>query len=518
MNISFNEENILLIVCTFLFSTIVYIIVFYLFFRKDRINILNMRSIVENLKKYISELENKKNEIDSNIYELIKEEEKIKSDIKNKNIILKDLDTSITRKTNKFEEEEDIHNKKIKELNDEIYSLDLKTKKLQELERNANEIGKKIELWNEVKDKIEDDKKILHQLQSKIDLYSQIDDFVEYGFFSTPDYLYKTSERYAIDIEEIRNKQKELIKNKIVITGQNYEKDSRLSFITKILESQKILIIRAFNIECDFLISKVNAANFERILKRIKSVADSLEKLMADMRFGINEEYVLLKMQECKLKYESELLKKQQAEEQRAIREQIREEQKAKREYERELLAAEREERKYIDLLESAKQSISSATGTALQKAELRIKELETKLALAIARAERAKSMAEQTKYGHVYVISNIGSFGEDIYKIGLTRRLDPTERVRELGDASVPFPFDIHAMIVSNDAPALEHALHVAFDTKRVNAVNNRKEFFKVSLEEIQQKVNEITGGHAEFIMTKKADEYYQTKRLQQL
>jgi hypothetical protein len=108
--------------------------------------------------------------------------------------------------------------------------------------------------------------------------------------------------------------------------------------------------------------------------------------------------------------------------------------------------------------------------------------------------------MAQQTKRGHVYIISNVGSLGENVYKVGLTRRLDPTERVRELGDASVPFPFDVHAMLRSEDAPALETALHRRFVEKQVNKVNKRKEFFQVSLKDLKEVVYELgiesTGG----------------------
>ena len=112
--------------------------------------------------------------------------------------------------------------------------------------------------------------------------------------------------------------------------------------------------------------------------------------------------------------------------------------------------------------------------------------------------------MAQQTKRGHVYVISNIGSFGENVYKIGMTRRLDPMDRVRELGDASVPFPFDVHAIIFSEDAPALETKLHKTFNQRRVNLINTKKEFFHVSLQEIEDVVHE---NNAEIEFTKLAE-----------
>ena len=116
--------------------------------------------------------------------------------------------------------------------------------------------------------------------------------------------------------------------------------------------------------------------------------------------------------------------------------------------------------------------------------------------------------MAEQTKRGHVYVISNIGSFGERIFKIGMTRRLDPDDRVKELGDASVPFTFDVHAMIFTDNAPELEGKLHAAFSDRRMNLVNMRKEFFKVELGEIREKVEELVP-EAEFIETIEARQY---------
>jgi hypothetical protein len=123
--------------------------------------------------------------------------------------------------------------------------------------------------------------------------------------------------------------------------------------------------------------------------------------------------------------------------------------------------------------------------------------------------------MAEQTRRGFVYVISNLGAFGEGVFKIGLTRRLDPQERVDELSSASVPFPYDVHAICYSDDAPALEHALHKRFSDRRVNAVNHRKEFFRVKLEDIQAALEEIVDDSVEFTMTAKAEDYFQTKRL---
>ncbi len=134
---------------------------------------------------------------------------------------------------------------------------------------------------------------------------------------------------------------------------------------------------------------------------------------------------------------------------------------------------------------------------------------------LIIDNGNRRLSEAQKTKAGNVYVISNIGSFGENIYKIGMTRRLEPQERVDELGDASVPFKFDVHAMIKSDDAPALENKLHELFKLKSVNRVNYRKEFFRVTLEEIEQAVKEYTNADIEFTKIAEAKEYRETQAI---
>lgn len=167
-------------------------------------------------------------------------------------------------------------------------------------------------------------------------------------------------------------------------------------------------------------------------------------------------------------------------------------------------------------MLEKARAELRESSEEDRLVAEPQIADFEAKLAEAEAKEERAKSMAEQTRKGHVYVISNLGSFGDDVYKIGLTRRLEPLDRVKELGDASVPFSFDVHAMIYAEDAPQLEAALHREFSNQRVNAVNLRKEFFRVDLLQIQEAVAKISDVEVDFKMTALAEDFYETRRLQ--
>ncbi|EHD0106008.1 DUF4041 domain-containing protein [Vibrio parahaemolyticus] len=356
----------------------------------------------------------------------------------------------------------------------------------------------------------------LEELMGDIDLYSRLDEYTAHGHFEMPQYLYETSTRYAEEIKDIRQQQKDMIKDKTAITFPETTVISNdKSFNKKILNGQVKLMLTAFNIECDMLIGKVSPSSFGRTLERIEKLANNLEKSAATLECGFDLAYIELKFEECKLQYQFTLKKQEEIAEQKLIKEQIREEQRAIKEFQKAIADAEKEEKMYRNLLDKAQQELAKASEQERSEMEQRIAILEQQLADAEAKEERAKSMAEQTRKGHVYVISNIGSFGEDVYKIGLTRRLEPMDRVKELGDASVPFPFDVHAMIYTDDAPALETALHREFHAHRVNAVNLRKEFFNVDLDDIKEAVEKIAGVEAEFKMTALAEDYYESLRL---
>jgi multidrug efflux pump subunit AcrA (membrane-fusion protein) len=245
--------------------------------------------------------------------------------------------------------------------------------------------------------------------------------------------------------------------------------------------------------------------------ERIKKSFETINKIGESQTVTIQEEYLDLKIKELTLEYEYQLKRQKEKEELRAAQEELREEEKARREFEQAQKEAEKEEANYEKALEKARKEIGLATGDKHDKLQAQIEKLEQELKEAHEKKERAMSMAQQTKRGHVYIISNIGSFGEQVYKIGMTRRLEPVDRIKELGDASVPFQFDIHAMIYSEDAPTLENELHKAFANKKVNMLNYRKEFFKVTLDEIEQKAKEI-GLETEFTRLPEAMEYRET------
>lgn len=415
----------------------------------------------------------------------------------------------------------------ISKATEEYQIINLETEDLQKLRLNASSLAAEVVKSNEDVAKLLLEKetlltetllneKKLHELMAKLDLYTRIDEYVEVGHFEMPEYLFETSARYVEEIKRVRLKQKELIKDKIAVRypPSTFILDNE-SQNQKILDGQVVLMLTAFNIESDFLIGKVRPSNFAKTIDRIEKLANKIEKSPATLYCGFNIEYIELKYEECRLQYQSALKKEEEQTEQKLIREQIREEQKAIKEYERAIAAAEKEEKLYRDLLKRAREELTKVTAEDRAATEIRIAQLEAQLAEAEAKEARAKSMAEQTRKGHVYVISNIGSFGDKIYKIGLTRRLEPMDRVKELGDASVPFTFDVHAMIYVDDAPSLESALHREFTNLRVNAVNYRKEFFNVDLETIKSTVERIAGQKVEFKMTAIAEEYYESRRL---
>lgn len=279
------------------------------------------------------------------------------------------------------------------------------------------------------------------------------------------------------------------------------------------------LVLRAFNGECEAARADVSWNNMGKMVERINKSCEAVNKLSGVLQVTITSEYLDLKLNELRLTHEYEECKYRDKEEQRRIREQIREEERAQREFEKAEQDAEEDEERYQKALARAQEEAAKATGAALEKLTAQVSAFEAKLDEARKKKERAISRAQLTKSGFVYVISNVGSFGEKVYKIGMTRRLEPMERILELGGASVPFPFDLHAMLYSDNAPELEFALHQLFADRRLNLVNPRREFYReVELDEIEGFVKQ-KGLSAQFIKEVEAREYGQTvsKREQQ-
>lgn len=276
-------------------------------------------------------------------------------------------------------------------------------------------------------------------------------------------------------------------------------------------------VIDAFNGKVDSILSRNKADNHGKLEQEIRDAFALVNHNGTAFRNArITDEYLTSRLEELKWAATTRVLKEQDREEQRQLREQIREEEKARREFERAMKDAAKEEDTIKKTMDKVLQQAANANDAQREEFEAKLRELELKLQAAEEKNQRALSMAQQTRTGHVYVISNVGSFGEEVFKIGMTRRLEPKDRIRELGDASVPFEFDVHAMIFSDDAPSLEKTLHSHFLRRQMNKVNPRKEFFRLGISEIRAELESL-GVETLWTMAAEAHEYRETIRIEQ-
>ena len=264
----------------------------------------------------------------------------------------------------------------------------------------------------------------------------------------------------------------------VCVSSQSYGKSEYLS------KARNRHYSAYFNDKCNLIIKKSLHVGLSKSQAEVIVLSDYM---LEELGIRLSREYIALKLKEVELRYHMARIKEEQK--QKEI-----EERKAHKDYERAIRDAAKNEEKAREQLEKQREALertaSEAEKTKLQE---QVSALEVRLNEALAMKERAMSMAQQTRTGYVYVISNVRSFGEGIYKIGMTRRLDPMDRVRELGDASVPFSFEVHYMIYTDDAPKLEAELHQRFAEFKMNSDNYRKEFFKISLEEIESALREF-------------------------
>lgn len=254
------------------------------------------------------------------------------------------------------------------------------------------------------------------------------------------------------ELAKIRTLIKSMIKNEEAAECDYVEPYRRATAIEFVLD--------AFNGKVDTIMAKVKHDNYGKLVQQLEDafrLVNHNGKAFRNAR--IVPRYFDVMVDQLKMAVAVQELKRIDQEEQRRIKELIREEERARREFEKALREAEKEEKMLQKAMEEAEKKLAAAAEEERSGLEEQLAMLRERLSEAEAREQRAKSMAEQTKQGHVYVISNIGSFGEEVFKIGLTRRLEPKDRVKELGDASVPFEFDVHAMIHSDDAPRLAEA-----------------------------------------------------------
>lgn len=284
----------------------------------------------------------------------------------------------------------------------------------------------------------------------------------------------------------------------------------------KITERSIRQILRNFNADCDNIMSNIGLKNIDMVRNKIQKSYDTLNKLYSIDGVSLSDTLLSIKLEQATLLYTYQLKYQQERDIQQAIKEQMLEEAKAEREIQEQKKRIEKDLQQHLGEINRLMKYIQKTQIDAERQLYMdKIKELEDKIKNLEADKETVLEREANAKAGFVYVISNIGSFGENIYKIGMTRRLEPMERIRELSSASVPFEFDVHAMIFSSDAPDLENTLHRYFADKAVNKVNPRKEFYRVDINEIERIVKENYNDTVRFTKVPIAEEYRQSIEL---
>lgn len=330
-----------------------------------------------------------------------------------------------------------------------------------------------------------------------------------FGLYA-PRYSFMRAEEYKTTLIEIRAQQKDLIKSKKAVTGAiNWTVNGSESKGRKMVADTQKLLLRAFNAECDDVVEHVTYSNIESSEKRITASREAISKLGSMMQISISQNYYSLKLKELYLAFEYQQKKQQEKDAQKEARAEMREAAKLAKELEAARLKLEKEQLHYQNALNKLNAQLATASEDERVAIVEKKEQFEAQLEKIDKEFRDVDYREANQRAGYVYIISNIGAFGEDVYKIGMTRRLDPMDRIDELGDASVPFDFDVHAMIFTQDAPALENALHNAFADKKLNFVNQRREFFHVSLDEIKQVVREHFDQSVEFVDIAPAEQY---------
>jgi len=293
-------------------------------------------------------------------------------------------------------------------------------------------------------------------------------------------------------------------KGKTVLAADMFTFDGSLARGRKLVSDLSKLMLRAYNSEADNCIRSLKSGNFVTAKKRLEASVQAIEKLGSIIEMRINPDFHALRIRELELVADYQMKLQEEKERAREQRELLREQRKVESELANERERLDKERQHYISAIGALEDSDDAS---ALSELKSRLDEIEKAI-------EDNDYRAANVRAGYVYVISNVGAFGHNIVKIGLTRRLEPRDRIQELSSASVPFPFDIHALFFSEDAVTLENELNKHFASKRVNWVNERREFFFVDPVDVREVLIEKVGGLLEFTELPNASEYLQSKK----
>ena len=461
------------------------------------------------------------------------------------------LNKSVNNPTAEVQKEIDTKQKELDNIDEKLSKMEADKKeelanintKLDEMEKEkTEEIDKKLETRKQELDELDSKyEKITQEKEAELDeklMYKQLRldsvskevdelekelkyardeiEFQEHGLYE-PKYNFINATAYKERLDAVRKQQKQMIKDKTAaISTKELTVDGDKRKGKAMTNANIKQILRSFNNETEVIINKVKHSNLETSEKRINKSFEQLNRLYEREFVEITKGYLNLKLDEMHLAYEYEVKKQEEKEELREAREREREEKKLQKELEREKKKFNKENTKLTDEIESAKQELQNAHDEERAKLEAEIAKLQAALDKNNEEIEKIDKYKETPGAGYVYIISNKGSFGEDVFKIGVTRRDNPEDRIRELSSASVPFKFDSHVFIFSEKAYDLESSLHERFDKKRVNKVNRRKEFFRISMDDVKQIVEENKGSVHSFIEHPDNEEYIDTLRIE--
>ena len=443
---------------------------------------------LENLKQTQKALEKEKIQLKQDNSKLQKEAD-LKLSVKQMQPL--ELDKEITKKTKELDKLKaestkeliDLRARKTKELNDILNT------KQEDIEKLNADIDKKIQKVTEQNKQISNLDKKIKDLNSQLVNVSDEIMYEDYGLYK-PRYDFANSSAYKGKLSEVRSNQKEMIKNGDAGTIFNPMTLDGSEAKGRSMQKKNIKqLVRSFNGECEAAINKVTKSNIEMIEKRITRSFEQLNKLNESNGVRLTANYLDSKLDEAHIALEYALKKEQEKELLREQRQREKEERQAQREYAQERAKYEKDETHFQQAKDLLQNKINnSKSDVEIESLKRKLADLQDKISDIQAKKVKLSDRAETPTAGYVYIISNIGSFGQNVYKIGVTRRLDPMDRINELSSASVPFKFDVHALIFTDDAYKLETELHEYFDKERVNKVNKRKEFFRLNIDEIKQ------------------------------
>ncbi|MDR7312014.1 regulator of protease activity HflC (stomatin/prohibitin superfamily) [Nocardioides luteus] len=309
---------------------------------------------------------------------------------------------------------------------------------------------------------------------------------------------------YKDRLTDINVRIDELVKaNRAVLAADLFTFDGSLARGRKMVTDLSKLMLRAYNAEADNCVRSLRHGNISTAKKRLEKSMKSIERLGLIMEMRVNPDYHQLRVEELELTADYQMKVQEEKEQAREERARLREQRKAEQELAAERERLDKEKAHYEGVLQQLR---AKGDNTAADELASRLTQIEKAI-------EANDYRAANIRAGYIYVISNIGALGPNIVKIGMTRRLEPRDRVRELGDASVPFLYDTHALFFSDDAVTLENELHKAFADRRVNFVNERREFFFATPAEVRELLMEKVGGLLEFNETPEAPEYFQSR-----